>query len=786
MKQKMSVVNTWTRFDDVYVSYYDSNGERQSTKVKTKWYFVIHNNTLEQASELLKTSRYVYELETGEEYTKIYCQNSETYKKTDLVVLLEKNGIVTFEGDLATDKRWFIDKQVEISDRYEKLYFDIETDDSLEKIEIGRDRILSFAAIDGHGKKFFIILEEHTDEAEAKMLAKVLKLMGKYDIILGWNSSLFDIPYIRERAFKLNTQENELRKLYYDNVRTVANYDLLKRFRHIFRFDSHIKKFNLNFVSNYFIGKGKVDHTGDKIIDLWNNKKDLLKEYNIEDAILVKELDEKLGVSDMMIRQCQWCGVPASQFGLYAIIDAYILKIAHSVGKYGKTSNAAIRERNKSNVKGNLNPDDVTTDENKYLGGLVLDPVVGKYDRVYTFDFKSLYPSMMRTSNIGYDTLRYVADDNCIINPGTNERPRRSGQIIETFFDKTPSVINLAITNLLTKRTEYKKLKLKMIEEGTNHGPLWDRVVSDEIIVKELANSTYGIMGLEYGRYFDVDIAESITLFGQWIISWSKDYFDSLGYTVIYGDTDSVFVSVGDRILDLEEELRKFHDELGRVLKEEYNVDQSYIVLEFDKQYESLILVAKKSYVGHVVNIEGKKTDDIYARGIEYGKKNTFSFAAVKQKELVEGLLHKKLVTSEEVIEWVKKTKEEFNSKDFTVDELTLTQKVGKPISQYTGKTQPLHVRLAKVLQEKTNQVFTNVEIDYVITDASKGMNGVLAEDYDGTFARDYYWTNKTQPILERITEVAFPGVEIFELPPKKPRKTKEKDVQPSLLDLIH
>ena len=380
----------------------------------------------------------------------------------------------------------------------------------------------------------------------------------------------------------------------------------------------------------------------------------------------------------------------------------------------------------------------------------------------------------MRTSNIGYDTLRYEADENCIKNPGTSNIPRRDTVIKPTYFKKEPSVINLAITNLLKKRTEYKNLKLKMIEEGTNKGPEWDRVVSDEIIVKELSNSTYGIMGLEYGRYFDVDIAESITLFGQWIILYSQKYFNSIGYNVIYGDTDSVFVSVNDKYLDLDMELEKFHKQLKIDLKKEYNIDDCYIQLNFDKQYESLILIAKKSYVGHVVNIEGKKTDDIYARGLEFIKKNTFSFASDKQKELVDKLLHRKITTVEEVKNWVKETKSEFFKRDFTKDELTLTQKVGKPISQYTGKTLPLHVRLAKSLQEKTNQVFTNVEIDYIITNSVKGMNGILAEDFLGEFDREYYWSNKTQPILERITEVAFPKEEIFELPIKPPKIMKE------------
>jgi len=779
-KQKTKVVNTWNTYNgNIGISYYQ-DGVRKTIEKVPVWYFAVETKDVEKINKIFNSGIHLFHMIEDLKfpgYTKIYCKRETGGIMAEL---LENEGILTYEGDLMPDKRWFIDAGVEISDRYDKLYFDIETDDTLEKIEIGRDRILSFGAIDNNGKKFFIILKENTDEEEKKMLIKILKLVNMYDMVIGWNSSGFDIPYLRERMVKY-----DLHKTKDYRWKELARYDLLKRFRHIFRFDNHLKKFNLDFIGNYFLGKGKINHAGDKIIDLYNNNKTKLKEYNLEDCILVKELDEKLGVSDMMIRQCQWCGVPASQFGLYSIIDSYILKMAHDVGKFGRTSIKAIKERSTYNTRVSENSSETSQqklnkedpEKSKYLGAIVLDPKVGFYNRVYVFDFKSLYPSMMITSNIGYDTLRDVAEENCIINPGTAEIPRRDTKIKPTFFIKEPSVINLAITNLLKKRTEYKNLKLKMIEDRTNKGPGWDRVVSDEIIVKELSNSTYGIMGLEYGRYYDVDIAESITLFGQWMILYTRDYFNKIGYNVIYGDTDSVFVETGDREMDLDKELELYHAQLKIDLKEKYRIEDSSIQLNFDKQYESLILIAKKSYTGHVVNIEGKKTDDIYARGLEFIKKNTFSFASVKQKELVDLLLHRKIQTAEECIEWRKQTKYEFNIKDFTKEELTLTQKVGKPIKEYTGKTLPLHVRLAKVLQDKTNQVFTNVEIDYIITDnvgEAKGMNGVLSEDFTGDFARDYYWTNKTQPILERITEVAFPGIEIFEPKIKKIRMKKE------------
>ena len=739
----MKVKHTWSKYDTVFVRYEDDSVD----KINSQWYFLIDDTPRNR--DFIKTVKGLGKVSIEGKYIRIEYVHKDS---AQLILWLDSKGIKTYEADLLPDKRWYIDNKVEIANNFTKLYYDIETDDSSDMIEVGKDRILSFAAIDNSGKIYFETIKDETDESEKELLKKFLKISRKYNVLLGWNTSGFDRPYLKARMskYELNRGDAYCWKEF-------AHYDLLKRFRHIFRFDSHIKSFALDYVAKHFLEKGKIEHT-EKIIELYRNNKPKLKEYNIEDCILVKELDEKLGVSDMMIRQSQWCGVPPAQFGLYSIIDSYILKKAHSIGERCPTSLKAIQERDYDNVRSSENPDDTETEKSKYMGAIVLDPKIGKYDNVYTFDFKGLYPSLMRTSNIGYDSLRYVSGDNSIVNPGTIELKRLSGVVKPTYFVKIPSVINLAISDLITKRGEYKDLKLKMIEDGTNKGKKWERVVSDEIIVKELANSTYGIMGLDYGRYFSIDVAESITLFGQWCILFAKRHYESLGYEVIYGDTDSVFVSTGRDKLDIDVSLRLFHEKLKLELKDKYNIDQTFIQLNFDKLYDSFILIAKKTYVGHVINIEGKKTNDTYARGLEYHKKNTFSYAATKQKELIEMIL--KGTDRESVKLWSNQTRDEFFSRDFSREELTITQKVGKAVHDY--KSPPLHVRLAQVIKEETGENLRHHEIDYIITDGSKGMNGIMASKFDGKFDRSYYWENKTLPIITRVLEVVYPGFDVF------------------------
>ena len=757
---KNRVIHTWNRGNSVSVRYKDSKNEIQTKQIPVAWYFAIRREDETKANEILNELGYRFRMEHDEafpKYTKVFANNyykENPQNKYDIVLALEDHKIETYEGDLPNDKRWYVDRKVEICGEYRKLYFDIETHDEIRKIEIGRDRIVSWAAVDQDGKVYFEVCKEDTDEAEIKMLKKFLKVIREYDILIGWNSKGFDVPYLRERMRKYNLHQEEIYCW-----KELAHSDLLKRFRHMFRVDNHIKKFSLEYISQHFLGKGKIQH-GDPIHVMWKTDRDLLKKYNIEDCNLLKELDEKLGVSNMMVLQSQWCGVPPAQFGLYAIIDSYIMKTAHDIGEFCKTSVRAIKEKKKDNQKGSENPGDFRKKEAKYTGAAVIDPVIGMYQKVYTFDFKSLYPSMMRTSNIGFDSIQFEDDGSNIINPGTKDIKRKSGWVLPTFFSQELSVINLAITELLKKRKEYKKLKLQMIEDGTNKGPLWERVVSDEIIVKELANSTYGIMGLEYGRYYSVDIAESITLFGQWIINFAKKFFESRGYKVIYGDTDSVFVATEGQEFDQDKELEVFHEDIKNTLRDDYRISDCYIELEPDKIYEKLILIAKKTYVGHVTNIEGKKTNDVYARGLDFIKKNTFGYAATKQKELIE-LILRQGGTEADVDKFLEDTKNEFYSRDFEPKELAITQKVGKPTNEY--KTPPLHVRLAAEIEAETGENLIKTEIDYIVTKHIKGLDGVTLEKFTGEYDKDYYWEKKTQPILERVSKVAYPKPEPVE-----------------------
>ena len=704
-----------------YIKYDDNHWE----KVDNDWYFYIEKEQLH-----LIPAKYCQRIEIGTNYCKIFCD--PWLARTEILFRLQEMNINTYEGDLKPEERYKYDNVFEISRNQDILYFDIETDDRTKKIELGRDYILSWVAWDNKGNKFSHILDSLSWDEEERLIDMLFRLFKNYDIIAGWNIKKFDVPYLRIRAERYG--------LRFPNI---GQYDLFQRTKHIYRFDSTVKSFSLENISQVFLGEGKIKHEG--TYKLWEKKDNSLLQYNERDVDLTKRVDEKLKISEMMILQSSWCKSLPRKFSLYSLIDSVIIQQSHKLRRPVPTNYKALLSYAEDKV------DDAEFE--KYLGAEVLEPEIGYRENVNVFDFKSLYPSIMMTCNRGYDTLNYDDGIRC---PGTSYVPRSTTQEIRpTYFKKTPSCIAETIKTLIGLRNEYKKLKLEYIEKHWTDKPEYQKVVSDEIIVKELSNSVYGIMGMQYGRYYNVDVAESITLTGRWILQFAKATFTQLGYNVIYGDTDSIFIHSEDK-LDVDKCLDLFHKQIELELKTNFNIDKSYISLNFDKHYVTFMLFAKKNYVGLADNMEGKATDKLYVRGLEYIKRNAFKFAANKQKELIENILRKKIAISQ-VLDVIRSYKKEFFERKFEREDLELSVRINK--ESYTGNS--ISAFLSAKILEETGVNPEGTEIKYIITGSKKRLVGIQSEEYVGKFSREYYWENATRPMLDKVLQLVDPGKNI-------------------------
>ena len=193
------LINTWNGESSITLRF-NEDGKIKETKVRPNWYFAIEKKDQPLCEKLLISRKVKLRPDTDSEFTKVYVDLDEGEEYRSKIVLhLEEKGIKTYEGDLNLDRRWYIDYKPELSETYTKLYFDIETDDSKAGIIAGRDRILSYAAINHLGKRFFYMIKEETDAEEKILIENFLKLAVQYDMLLGWNTKGFDIPYLQRR-----------------------------------------------------------------------------------------------------------------------------------------------------------------------------------------------------------------------------------------------------------------------------------------------------------------------------------------------------------------------------------------------------------------------------------------------------------------------------------------------------------------------------------------------------------------------------------------------------------
>jgi hypothetical protein len=320
------------------------------------------------------------------------------------------------------------------------------------------------------------------------------------------------------------------------------------------------------------------------------------KKYNILDARNLYDLNQTLSIVDQIITECQICGAFPSKFSTSELIDCLVLRSSRPTNvHFGSIeySENQLRcpqcnhiyhsEIPTDEIVGEIvcmrcghrfEPNDV---DEEIEGAFVFEPETGVHDNVYVFDYKALYPNIIRTFNIGPDSFLEPTEYNDV------EQADCWDHFIKTandqyFSNDTPSVIKMTVEKLLNLRKVYKN-KMGEYKEGTEEYKAFN---AKQNAVKVLCNSVYGQMGYQYGRFFRKEIAEAITLGGQWLNKQTKSWFENKGYRVIYGDTDSVFVKgfgkrtddVRTEVDNLLVELHSFYDE---ALREYFGCHEHFI-----------------------------------------------------------------------------------------------------------------------------------------------------------------------------------------------------------------
>ncbi|MFV2089784.1 MAG: DNA polymerase II, partial [Pseudomonadales bacterium] len=468
---------------------------------------------------------------------------------------------------------------------------------------------------------------------------------------------------------------------------------------------------SLDAVSREVLGEGKVlegdvrDRAGE-ILARYQTDLPGFARYARTDARLALHIIKRLNLVDLAVARSRLTGMTPD-------------RVSASIASFDFLY---LAELEKKDV---VAPSVGSTDSRVYAaqaGGQVFEPVTGVHENVWVFDFKSLYPSLMRTFNIdplGYVPAQAVTDEHIALSNGAG-------------FRRQPAILPGMLDTLFRVREAAK-------QEG-------DGVASQAI--KILMNSFYGVLGTPACRFHNPDIANAITGQGRHFLQWSREWFESRGYPVLYGDTDSVFVgSVMDDAHAAEAEGQRLAIALTADVSDYIGTHWrvvSKLELEFEKLYLKLFLPsvrhgaggARKRYAG--VRL-GQPSGAVEFVGMEVVRRDWTELAKEVQREL-----YARLFAGEPVDDYLAEVVAKVRS-GVMDDKLVYRKGLRKALESYTANTPP-HVTAARMLVEKTRQAPPRV-IAYLMTDAGPEPVAAMSHPPD----REHYVEKQVKAVAEPV-----------------------------------
>ncbi len=537
------------------------------------------------------------------------------------------------------------------------------------------------------------------------------------DIIMGWSVINFDLDYLEKRCKTLGTpfdmgrgkERSTILQPRSDAQAKVARIpgrvvldgiDLLRAA--FWSFES----FALGNVAHALLGKEKLieQHGEAKVVEIrrqYHEDPAALAAYNLEDCRLVMEIFDHADLIPFALQRARMTGLPMDrQGGSVAAFDNLYLPKLHRMGFVGPDVGS---QRNQTSSP----------------GGYVMNSLPGFYDNVLVLDFKSLYPSIIRT---------FLIDPAGLADPGEDPVPG----FLEAKFSRKNNILPKIIKALWNERDVAKK---------AHNAPLSQAV-------KIIMNSFYGVLGSSGCRFFDPRLASSITRRGHEIIQRSKEWIEEHGYQVIYGDTDSVFVLLGPD-----------HDEaassvIGKQLAQGLNLwwtahlrDEyalpCHLEIEFETHYLRFLMPtirgsetgSKKRYAGSI-----RKGEHIVMqfKGLETVRTDWTPLARDLQREL-----YHRIFFNQPWQDYLRETVADLYAGKLD-HKLVYKKRLRRKLEDYT-KNVPPHVQAARKLDYADNQ------IEYLIT--PQGPEPLALFKQSNTLRPDYehYLDKQLAPVADGI-----------------------------------
>ncbi len=622
------------------------------------------------------------------------------------------------------------------------LAFDIETYSPFDfAIDAEKNPIIMLSFYGEGLKKVFVWKKFKTDidyiefvDSETEIIEKFKEIIDSYkpDILTGYFSDGFDLPYIKTRADKhkikldIGLDYSELRV---KNARetTVAingitHLDIFKFVKKIIGGTLETYSYDLNAVASELLDEKKHDVSLAELPDIWDNSHEELEkfcEYCLHDSILTYNLAVKMLPS--IIEMVKIVNLPiydVNRMGFSQLVEWYVMKQAPQFNEIAtnKPSHDEVQQRRL----------------NTFQGAFVYEPKPGLYKDIVVFDFRSLYPTILGSHNIGLDTIDCSCCENIAkIIPDETEK--------HWFCTKRKGFIPTLIEDLITRRMRIKEI-IKS-EQNEKHVFLDARQNS----LKLLANSFYGYLGFFAARWYNLECARSITAWGRFYIHKVIDKAQKEGFFVLYSDTDSVFLTLDGKSKN---EAESFAESINLELP-------SLMELEYEGFYPIGIFVSAK------LGPFGAKKK--YALLSEYGTLKIKGFETVRRnwsliaKDVQETVLDIILRENDpkKALEYVKNVINDLRNKRVPIEKIIIHTQLQKEILDYASKGP--HVAVAQRLKNKGRSIGPGSVIKYVVTQGSdiiRNRSKLPEEIKESDYDADYYIHNQVIPAVERIFNV--------------------------------
>ncbi len=567
-------------------------------------------------------------------------------------------------------------------------------------------------------------------DSEADLLAAFAERIDALDpdVLTGWNAIDFDFRVIARRFEELSLpfdigRSTEKAKYLAGNgggsaTIIVPGRQVVDALRIVRSGPERYDDLTLETVAQAVLGEGKsVSSRGaDKLEELdrlYREDPASFCLYCARDARLVLRILEKTGLDALTVRRAAATGVGIDR--AWTSIPAFERLYASALRRRG------IAVPSGPGFKPGPSP-----------GGLILEPMPGLFDAVIVLDFKSLYPTLIRTFNIDPLSHTRAGSENDIVAPNGAR------------FSREPGILPDTIADWFARR-----------EAARAQG---DTVAVH--VFKILMNSFYGVLGADGCRYALPELAGAVTSFGQKYLSWTKAWAEAKGFRVLYGDTDSVFIesglgreASGEALTGLGKRLAsELNAEVAREIEREYSLP-SHLEIKIDKVYDRFFLPRirndtaadsprgrAKGYAGRVPPAEDSN-GIIEIKGMEAARSDGTALGRSFQRELLGLVFEGKAET--DIRSFVDRTILAVISGAHD-GELVYRKVLRRSPAEYL-KVEPPHIRAARILGWTSRRG----TIEYLIT--TEGAQPVQA--LTAPIDRRHYVEHQVLPIARSVAE---------------------------------